>query len=72
MLIGAPFDDNGGTDRGQAFVVYGGPSGAFIDPTISADGKTATFADHDGDLVTIKVRKATCTTPTSTCSARMA
>ena len=42
---------------GAAYVVYGRPSGEFIDPTFSADHKTATWTDVDGDLVTLTVSK---------------
>ena len=59
LIIGALRADEGGTDRGAGYVVFGGPSGEFIDPTFSADFKTATWTDVDGDLVTLKVSKGT-------------
>jgi hypothetical protein len=59
LIIGASLADEGGTDRGAAYVVFGGPSGEFIDPTFSADFRTATWTDVDGDLVTLKVSKGT-------------
>jgi hypothetical protein len=43
----------------RGYVVFGGPSGEFIDPTFSNGGKTATWTDVDGDLVTLKVSKTT-------------
>lgn len=59
MLIGAPNSADGGTNIGKAYLVFGGPSGEFIDPTFSADFKTATWTDVDGDLVTLKVSNGT-------------
>jgi hypothetical protein len=52
FIIGAP-----GGGPGAAYVVYGGPSGTDIDPTLH--GSSATFTDVDGDLVTVKVSKGT-------------
>ncbi len=51
LLIGASNADEGGTDRGAAYVVFGFGT---ADVTVAATGKTATFTDWDGDLVTIK------------------
>ncbi len=59
LIISALRADEGGTDRGATYVVFGGPSGEFIDPTFSADFRTATWTDVDGDLVTLKVSKGT-------------
>ncbi|MEQ1859559.1 MAG: VCBS repeat-containing protein [Chthoniobacteraceae bacterium] len=58
VLVGAPGSYSTG-GLGAAYVIYGGPSGEFIDPTISTDGKTATWTDVDGDAVTLKVTKGT-------------
>jgi hypothetical protein len=55
LVIGTEFSGNGQT--GAARILYGGPSGMFMDPTYSADGKTATFTDVDGDLVKVSVSK---------------
>ena len=52
LLIGA--DREGAGDRGAAYVVFGRPE---VRVTLSAGGKTATFPDIDGDLVTVKVTK---------------
>ena len=51
LLVGAYGVDGIGTDRGAAYVVYG-----FGTATVNVDakGKSATFTDWDGDLVTIK------------------
>ena len=57
VSVGAIFA-SAGLD-GAAYVVYGGPSGEFIDPTFSNGGNTATWTDVDGDLVTLKVSKGT-------------
>jgi|GEM_PF-1043655 len=63
ILVGSFFKSNGGTQRGDAEIVYGGLSGsAAIQPTFSADHKSATFHDVDGDLVTVKVTKGDLTT----------
>ena len=57
VIVGVP--GAGANDAGAAHVVYGGPSGEFIDPAITPDGKTARWTDVDGDLVTLKVSKGT-------------
>ena len=59
VIVGAYGADEGGNNRGAAYVIYGGPSGEFIDPAFSTDHKTATWTDVDGDLVTLKVSKGT-------------
>src|SRR4030095_3324483 len=59
ILIGAALADPGGRmDAGRTYVVYG-----FSDreATIAADGRSATFTDADGDLVTVKGRAGTLT-----------
>lgn len=55
LVIGTEFSGNNQT--GAARILYGGPSGTFIDPVYSADGHTATFSDTDGDKVTVSVSK---------------
>jgi hypothetical protein len=56
LLVGAPgVNANGSPDAGAAYVVYGSNGDNHV--TISADGKTATYTDVDGDLVTIKTSK---------------
>lgn len=57
LIVGASLADEGGDDRGAAYVVYGGPVGMNRAPVISADHKTATFYDNDGDKVAVKVSK---------------
>lgn len=57
LIVGAPKAEAGGGSRGSAYVVFGGPSGTQVQPTISTDGKTATFTELDGDLVTVKITK---------------
>src|SRR5204862_6124273 len=58
IIVGASFTAGGGVQRGAGQIVYGGLSGsATIQPTFSADHKSATFHDVDGDLVTVKVTK---------------
>ncbi len=60
VIVGADLvDADGSANNGAAYVVYGGPSGEFIQPTISTDGTTATWTDVDGDLVTLKVSNTT-------------
>jgi len=59
LLVGAPNSGGFGNYVGQTYLVYGGPSGAFVNPTIAATGKTATWTDVDGDLVTLTVTKGT-------------
>ncbi|HEV7402243.1 MAG TPA: integrin alpha [Chthoniobacteraceae bacterium] len=55
LLVGAEFSGNG--QAGSARIVYGGPSGTFVDPVYSNNGHTATFMDNDGDKVTVNVTK---------------
>ncbi len=58
LLLGAPgVNANGNPDAGAAYVVYGSNGDNHV--TIGAGGKTATYTDVDGDLVTIKVSKGT-------------
>jgi hypothetical protein len=58
LLFAAPGSTvNGKTDAGKTTFVYGGNGGNQVD--LSADGRTATYLDPDGDLVTIKVNKGT-------------
>ncbi len=52
------------TPRGNYTISYTGGTGndvtltpVFVTPTISADGKTATYTDVDGDLVSVKTTK---------------
>ena len=60
LLIGAPSADSGGdASAGSSFVVFGSNGGNQV--TIGASGKTATYTDMGGDLVTIKVNKGTLT-----------
>ena len=51
LLIGAYRANEGGTSRGAAYVVFGFGT---ADVTVATNGKSATFTDWDGDLVTIK------------------
>lgn len=55
LIVGAEFSGNG--QAGSARIVYGGPNGVDTAPTYSANGKTATFTDVDGDKVTVTVTK---------------
>jgi hypothetical protein len=45
------------TEAGEGYVVFGSNGGNKV--SIGVDGKTATYTDADGDLVTIKVNKGT-------------
>jgi hypothetical protein len=45
------------TDAGEAYVLYGSNGNNQV--TIGSTGKTATYTDADGDLVTIRVNKGT-------------
>ncbi|MEO8351685.1 MAG: integrin alpha, partial [Chthoniobacteraceae bacterium] len=54
LIIGAYRANEGGTNRGAAYVVFGFGTG---EADVDAKGKTATFTDVDGDLVTIKSSK---------------
>jgi hypothetical protein len=56
IIVGAFRADEGGFDRGAAFVVFGFGS---AEVTVATNGKSATFTDWDGDLVTIKATKGT-------------
>jgi len=56
LIIGATTADEGGTDRGASYVVFGFGT---ADVAVAATGKSATFTDWDGDLVTIKTSKGT-------------
>jgi hypothetical protein len=55
LIVGAP--DAGPTDAGRSYVVFGSNGSNFVE--IGSTGKTATYTDADGDLVTIKVSKGT-------------
>jgi hypothetical protein len=58
LLISAPNTKIGNkTDAGTSTVIYGSQGDAKVN--LSADGRTATYTDADGDLVTIKVNKGT-------------
>lgn len=57
LLVGATKAKTNGVAAGAAYLVYGGPSGSVVQPTIATGGKTATFTDLDGDLVTVKSSK---------------
>ena len=61
LLVGAPEAGPNGALSGQAYLIYGGPSGELVAPTIITGGKSATFTDVDGDRVTVKVNKGTLT-----------
>ena len=50
LIVGAPGIN--ADNRGAAFVVFGGPA-----VTLSADGRTATMFESDGDLITVKTTK---------------
>ena len=52
LIIGADGGNEGGTNRGAGYVVFGSSPIA-----ISPNGKTATFTDVDGDKVTVKTTK---------------
>jgi hypothetical protein len=58
LLLGA-FNAKAGnkTDAGMSYVIYGSNGNNQV--TIGADGKTASYTDVDGDLVTVKVNKGT-------------
>jgi hypothetical protein len=55
LLIGAPGAASGGMARGSGYLVFGGPSGLEVTPSFSNGGKTATFTELDGDLITVSV-----------------
>lgn len=57
LVVGAPNADPNGNESGAAYVVYGGPVGYQTAIDISADHKSATFFDTDGDKVTVKITK---------------
>jgi hypothetical protein len=59
LIIGAYGADPNGTTSGSSYVVFGGPTK--VDATIAANGKSATFTDENGDLVTVKVSKGVLT-----------
>jgi hypothetical protein len=54
LLVGAPGVDTAAQDAGAAYVIYG------FDPrvTMSGNGKTFTFTEADGDVVTLKLSQA--------------
>jgi hypothetical protein len=54
ILIGAYGADPNGSYSGASYVVFGRGT---ADVTVAANGKSATFIDWDGDLVTIKASK---------------
>jgi hypothetical protein len=54
IIVGAPYYDAGGTDKGAAYLIKGFGT-AEVD--ISTSGKSATFTDWDGDIVTVKTTK---------------
>lgn len=57
LIIGSPEANQGATDNGASYVLFG--SNGDNNVTIDATGKIATYTDADGDLVTIKVNKGT-------------
>ena len=57
LVVGASLADEGADNSGAAYVVYGGPVGLNRAPVLSADHKSATFYDTDGDKVTVKISK---------------
>ena len=56
LIIGAPYADEGGTNRGASYVVFGFGT---ADVSVAVNGKSATFKDWDGDSVTVKTTKGT-------------
>lgn len=54
VIVGASGANEGGADRGAAYVVSGFGT---ADVVVAANGKSATFTDWDGDLVKIKSTK---------------
>lgn len=56
LLVGAPGANGGGSDRGTVYLVYGQSD---VPLKFAKNGKSATFPDVDGDLVTVKVSKGT-------------
>ena len=56
VIAGAPYANEGGTDRGASYVVFGFST---AEVKVATNGKSATFTDWDGDLVTIKSTKGT-------------
>jgi hypothetical protein len=59
VIVGATDAAGAVGGSGAAYVVFGGPTGEFIFPNIALDGKTATYPDVDGDLVTAKISGST-------------
>lgn len=58
LLFAAPGRTvSGKTDAGKTTFIYGSNGGNQV--AISADGRSATYTDADGDLVTVKVNKGT-------------
>lgn len=54
LIIGAHLADPNGSESGVSYLVFGRGT---ADVTLVASGKSATFTDWDGDLVTIKTTK---------------
>ena len=54
LTVGATDADEGGTNRGAGYVVFGFGT---AEVTVATGGRSATFTDWDGDLVTIKSTK---------------
>lgn len=61
LIIGAPRAALHGVDSGASYVIFGQESLSIPEaaPDFSADHKTATFTDVDGDLVTVKTTLGT-------------
>ncbi len=59
LIVGARGADPNGFNSGASYVVFG--QAALPAPTIAVGGKSATFTDVDGDLVTVKTTKGTLT-----------
>lgn len=54
LIVGAKYADSNGENSGASYVIFGSRGPAPMAPAFSADHKTATFTDVDGDKVTVK------------------
>lgn len=54
IIVGAPYNNAGGANKGSAYLIKGFGT-AEVD--VATSGKSATFTDWDGDIVTLKTTK---------------
>jgi hypothetical protein len=60
LIVGAYGADPNGSYSGASYVIFGQGSGV---ATVATNGRSATFTDWDGDLVTVKTTKGTLDAP---------